>query len=178
MKNYAKLTLVAALILCSSTLFAQKFGYINSQELISAMPERDSVQTKLTAYSQELGNQLETIQVEFNNKVVEYQKAQSTLTETMRQVKEKELQDLQARYQDFQEAAQQDLQKMQAQLMTPVIERAENAIKKVCKANAFTVVFDQAAGAMAYFDEVTMVNVLPIVKKELGIVDAAPAAAK
>lgn len=172
MKNFTKLTLVAALVLCSSTLFAQKFGYINTQELIAAMPERDSVQTKLTEYSKELGTQLESIQVEFNNKLQDYQKVSATLSESLRQLKEKELQDLQGRYQEFQEVAQQDMQKMQAQLMTPVVERAENAIKKVSKANAFLIVFDQAAGAMAYFDEAVMVNVLPLVKKELGIKDA------
>lgn len=42
MRKLSRLTLVAALVLCSTTLFAQKFGYINTQELIAAMPERDS----------------------------------------------------------------------------------------------------------------------------------------
>ena len=39
MKNLVKLTLLAALLLCGSTTYAQKFGYVNSQELITAMPE-------------------------------------------------------------------------------------------------------------------------------------------
>lgn len=177
MKNFTKLTLVAALVLCSSTLFAQKFGYINTQELIGTMPERDSIQIKLEVFSKELGTQLESIQVEFNNKLQSYQKESAGYSETVRQLKEKELEELQGRYREFQETAQQDLQKMQAQLMTPVVARAENAIKKVSKANAFTIVFDEAVGAMAYFDEAVLVNVLPLVKKELGITDA-PAAAK
>ncbi|MFQ9504142.1 MAG: hypothetical protein ACLR1G_09660 [Alistipes indistinctus] len=47
MKNLVKLTLLAALLLCGSTTYAQKFGYVNSQELITAMPERDSALSKL-----------------------------------------------------------------------------------------------------------------------------------
>ena len=89
--------------------------------------------------------------------------------------KEKELQDLQTRYEEFQQMAQQDIQKMQAQLMGPVIERAENAIKKVSKANGFLVVFDQSSGAMAYFDEATLTDIAPEVKKELGITETAAA---
>ena len=177
MRKLSRLTLVAALVLCSTSLFAQKFGYINTQELIAAMPERDSAQVKLQNYTKELGTQLESIQVEFNNKYQEYQKSMATLTESVRQLKEKELQDLQTRYEEFQQMAQQDVQKMQAQLMGPVIEQAENEIKKVSQANGFLVVFDQSSGAMAYFDEATLTNILPLVKKELGIVDK-PAAEK
>ena len=177
MRKLSRLTLVAALVLCSTSLFAQKFGYINTQELIAAMPERDSAQVKLQNYTKELGTQLESIQVEFNNKYQEYQKSMATLTESVRQRKEKELQHLQTRYEEFQQMAQQDVQKMQAQLMGPVIEQAENAIKKVSQANGFLVVFDQSSGAMAYFDEATLTNILPLVKKELGIVDK-PAAEK
>ena len=109
MRKLSRLTLVAALVLCSTTLFAQKFGYINTQELIAAMPERDSAQVKLQNYTKELGTQLESIQVEFNNKYQEYQKSMSTLTEAVRQLKEKELQDLQTRYEEVQQMAQQDL---------------------------------------------------------------------
>lgn len=177
MKNLTKLTLIAVIVLCSTSAFAQKYGYINTQELISVMPERDSVQTKLTAYSKELGTMLESIQVELNNKYNDYQKNLATLSEAVRQLKEKELQDLQGRLEEFQQNAQQSLQKMQGELMTPVIERAEAAIKKVSKANAIMMVFDLSSGALAYYDTVTMTNVLPLVKTELGIKDTPKPAA-
>ena len=68
-------------------------------------------------------------------------------------------------------------QKMQQQLMGPVITKAQDATKKVAQAAGYTIVFDVAAGAMAYYNEATVTNILPLVKKELGIVDK-PAAAK
>ena len=109
---------------------------------------------------------METIQVEFNNKYLDYQKNAETLSESAKQLKERELQDLQKRFDDFQQVAEQDAQKMQQQLMGPVITKAQD-----------TIVFDVAAGAMAYYNEATVTNILPLVKKELGIVDK-PAAAK
>ena len=172
MKNLAKLTLVAALFLmCSSATFAQKFGYINSQELIAAMPERDSVANKMQKFQEELQTQFEAIQVEFNNKFQDYQKNAATYTESVNQMKAKELEDLRNRSEEFQQQAQQDMQNMYTQLMAPVITKAQEGIKKVSKAGGFTIVFDAAAGALAYQDDATVANILPLVKKELGIVD-------
>lgn len=172
MKRLTKLALVAVLVLaCSSTVYAQKFGYINSQELIGAMPERDSVQVKLERLQEELSSQLETIQVEFNNKYLEYQKNLATYSESVRQLKEKELQDLQTRHDEFNQIAQRDFTNTQTALMTPVINRAQEAIDKVSKANGFTLVFDSAAGGLLYQNESTVINLLPLVKTELGIKD-------
>lgn len=172
MRNFGKFTLLALVfMMISSATFAQKFGYINSQELITLMPERDSAMVKFQKFQEELQAQLETIRVEFNTKYLDYQKNTATLSDGVRQMKEKELEDLQTRSEQFNQVAQQDMQKMQEELMGPIIEKAQSAIKKVGKANGYTIVFDLSAGAMMYYDEATVVNILPLVKKELAIVD-------
>lgn len=172
MKNsLIKLTLFAGLLLCSSAAYGQKFGYINSQELISLMPELDSIEIKLQKLSNDYSEQLELIQVEYNNKLNDYQKAMNTLSDGIRQMKEKELLELQKRFQESQNMAQQDMQKTEQDLMAPVIARARDAIQKVSMQNAFLIVFDQAVNPIVYFDEAQLVNVLPLVKTELGIKD-------
>jgi outer membrane protein len=50
-----------------------------------------------------------------------------------------------------------------------VIEKAQNAITKVAKANNLVYVFDTSVGALIYFDEAVSLNLLPLAKKELGI---------
>lgn len=171
MKSLFKIILLAGLILSGTTLMGQqiKLGYINSQELIQLMPESDSAQVKLEAYTRELSDQLEALQVELNNKFQKYQKEVSTYTEAIRGMKEKELNDLNARIQESRQVAEQDLQKMQIDLMTPIFDKADTAIKKVAAANTITAVFDTAQGSLLYFDENTMVNMLPLVKTELNI---------
>ena len=91
-------------------------------------------------------------------------------------MKEKELNDMQTRTREFQERAQQDYQKKQNELLAPIIDKAKSAIDKVAAAGGFLVVFDTSTGSLAYFDEATLTDVAPVVKKELGITDA-PAAA-
>jgi len=171
MRNVLKISLFAvAFMVCgASSLFAQKFAYINRSELVTAMPERDSAEKKMIAFQNDLQSQLEAIQVEFNNKYQDFQKASGTLSDAVRQLKEKELRDLQSRFDEFQMTAQQDLQKMQDQLMSPVIARANEAIAKISKSNGYAAVFDLSSDATAYIDQETLTNLLPMVKKELGI---------
>ena len=111
MKKLIKLTLVVALVLGSSSLFAQKLGRINLEEIITLMPEYKEMMTNMEAYSKDLRDNLETIQVELNTKYNDFQKNKATYSEVTRQLKEKELTDLQNRLQEFYQSAQEDLQK-------------------------------------------------------------------
>ena len=175
MKKAIKLTLAVVLVMSSTSLFAQKFGRINTQEIIMAMPETKTMQENMETYGKELQDNIETMNVEFNTKLQDFQKNYNTYSEAIREVKEKELNDLQNRTREFQERAQQDYQKKSNELLAPIIEKAKNAIDKVSAAGVFTVVFDTSTGSLAYFDQATLTDIAPLVKKELGITDA-PAA--
>lgn len=163
--------MIAALFLCAASISAQnlKFGHINSQELLASMPERDSAEAKLKKYAKDLSDQIETLQVEFNKKYQDYLQKKATFTDAIREMKEKELNDLQQRSQEFEQTAQQDYQKQQAELMKPIVDKANATIQKVAKANGFIYVFDVSTGAVAYFSDQS-VDILPLVKKELGII--------
>lgn len=168
MKKAIKLTLVALLAVCSTSLYAQKFGRINYQELIQAMPEMDSVRINMEAATTEYQEHLESLQVELNNKVNDFQKAPATMSDAVRQLKQREIQELQERLQQYYEIAQEELNKTQMALYTPIEAKANEAIKKVCKADGIVVAFHSAS--VAYIDEDQTVDILPKVKAELGIV--------
>ena len=146
-----------------------KFGHINTNELISLMSDRDSAIIKLQAYQNDLVETLEGMETEYNNKVNEYQRKRNEWAPVVVETKERELQELGQRMQQFQQTAQQEMAQMQQVLMNPVIEKAQNAITKVAKANNLVYVFDTSVGALIYFDEAVSLNLLPLAKKELGI---------
>jgi outer membrane protein len=184
MKLLTKIALTAAALLCATTLSnAQpKFGYINSQEIIYNMPEINDVQLQLEKLQKDLEEQLNFIQVEYNNKLTEYQKNVANYSDAVRQSREQDLMGLQQRYEELGKAGAQDMQKKQGELMTPLIEKARATINKIAAEQNLTAVFDMAAGSLAYMDEAQMVDLAPAVKKELGIAEnaqqPAPAAAK
>ena len=167
MKNVLKLTLAVVCVMFSTSLFAQKIGRINTQEIIVNMKEYKEANTQMETYAKDLQAQLETIQVEFNNKLQEYQKAETTMTDAVRQLKEKELTDLQNRIREFQQVAQQDIQKKQAELMAPIEKKANEAIQEVAKAGGYAVILE--TGMMIYFDEAQVKDISAEVKSKLGI---------
>lgn len=169
MKKILKLTLTVMLVMCASSVFAQKFGRVDLAAVVTAMPEFTEAQTNLEAYGKDLQDQLEQIMVEFNTLYADYQKNAATLSDSVRQLKERELSELQQRYQDFQQLAQQDMQKKEAELFEPVQKKAQEAINKIAKENGYIVVFN--TGSLVYFDEAQLVDIAPLVKKELGIAE-------
>ncbi len=170
MKNIIKL--LAVVMICLSTQsFAQnlKFGHINRAEVIMLMPERDSAVAKMEKYGNELQETFQAMQAEFQKKYEEYnQKAKDWLPAVL-EAKEKELGEIQQRLQQFSSNAQQEMGQMEQQLMTPVIQKASEAINKVGKANGFIYIFDTSASSIAYLNESMSENVMSLVKQELGI---------
>ena len=169
MKKLLGLTLLAVAAFGIGTASAQKFARINSQEIVLAMPELTEIQKNLEALEKDWAEQLEQIQVEFNNKMADYEKNQASMAASIKQMKQQELQQLQQRFGEIQQLAQQDMQKKQAELFEPVQKKAQEAINKIAKAAGYLAVFETAS--LVYFDEAQLVDIAPLVKKELGIVE-------
>ena len=172
-----KLTLAMVFVLGASSASAQKLGRVDLAAIVPNMPEYTEAVANLETYGKDLQNQLEQIQVEFNQKYADYEKNMNTYNDTVRQMKESELQQLQQRFGEFQQIAQQDMQKKEAELMEPIYEKANAAVNTVAKAGGYAVIFstagDQAAAAgLAYFDPAQVKDITAEVKKQLGIVDA------
>ena len=166
-----KLLLLLLSILSTGFLFSQtsnKLGYIDSDKLIKIMPENDSAQAKLEKFVRDFQKQLETMQVEFNNKYQEYTNNRNTYLEAIRRMKEEELQDMNTRIQQFQSAARENIEITRGEVFKPVIDKAKKAISDVAKENNFTYIFDLSDGFVIYHDE-NAIDFLPLVKQKLGL---------
>jgi outer membrane protein len=168
MRRLATVLIVFAAIAGMAFVAPTKFGHVDSQELINAMPETKKAQTDLDAFIAEVKNQMDEMQVEYNQKAKEYQDKSATWTDLTKENKEKELSDLQQRAYDFQSSVNQRVQAQQAKLFEPIQKKAMDAIKKVGAANGFIYIFDSGSGAVVYFSSESQ-DVLPLVKKELAI---------
>jgi len=170
MKNVVKLIVIILFLFSGTTVNVQnyKFGHINSQELLSMMPERDSAEVKIQQYAKDLEGELEIMNVEYNNKLNDYVEKRDNLTPLVKQTKEQELNEFQSRIQAFTTNAEKELQQQNAQLIQPIIMKAEKAIKDVAKENGFMYIFDLSRGSVIYFSEQS-IDILPMVKKKLGL---------
>ena len=170
MKHLFRSVLFIAFCFTMSMGYSQvnaKLGYIDSNELLEMMPQKDSIQTALQAYGKSLETQLQTMYAEYQTKVQDYQTNKNTMSDIIRQTKEKELADLETRIQTFQEQADTDLQKKQVEMLQPLLDKAKNAIEAVAKENGYTYIFDVGTGAFLYYEKGD--NIMPLVKAKLGL---------
>lgn len=169
MKKLFNITLLLVFVL-GTALFAQqpaKFGHIDTNELLRLMPGRDSAQVQLERYARELESTFVAMQNEFQTKYTDYLEKQSTFSELIRQSRERELTSLQERIQEFQESAQQDLVEQENRLLSPIIEKARNAISEVASENDYTYIFDTSMGFLLHWESGD--NIMPKVQAKLGL---------
>jgi len=159
------------LILVGNQAQAQmKVGYINSQELLAAMPERDSLQGVFDKERDAVAQRMEEMQVEYNNKLEVYLQQRDSLTPIVAEAKEQELRDINTRIANYEQTATQRLQQRQNELLQPLFDKVSAAIKEVSIENKFTYVLDISTGVALYYpEEDKTLNVLPLVKAKLGL---------
>ena len=162
-------TLIIILSVAGQSIQAQtiKFGHINSDELMQALPEFDSANVRLEKFRKELINYLELMSVELNNKSEAYNKDSKNLTDLVKKTKEQELVDLNRKIQEFQTNAQQQMQDKQVEFFQPVYAKVDKAVKDVGKENGFVYIFDTKS--LLYFDETKSTNITALAKAKLGL---------
>ncbi len=163
------ITMLFVTLLFSGMGFAQsnaKIGYIDSNKILSEMPETDSLSKELKNYADYLDQQMQTMGQEYQKKVQDYQQNVAGMSDLIRQTKEKEITDLQQRIQAFQASADKDLQDKQQELFSPLIQRVKDAITAVGKENGYNYILDVGTGAVVYYEGD---DISALVKKKLGV---------
>ena len=171
MKKFV-LFLACGLLTGSSIVFAQtttapKLGYLPTADLLQAMPERAKADTEVTKYAKSFQDQIDIMMKDYQNKMQAYQAGEKTMTDAMKEVKAKEIQDLQGRIESTQQSAQEKIQMKKNEVYAPILDKAEKAIKAVAKEKNYDYVFDQSQGGLLYAKDAD--NILPLVKAKLGI---------
>ena len=164
-----KIILIAAMAIVSVAATAQnlKFGYVNYTELVQLVPEMDAVREQLEAQEKETYETLGAMYQEYQTKAEQFQQKQSTWTPAIRDSKMKELQEIEARFQENQQIFQQELQQMQQMLQAPVMEKVQNTVTELAKAQGLAFVFEETQ--MLYIDPAQGVNLTTEARKALNI---------
>jgi outer membrane protein len=176
-RNTMRIVAVATFVATAFSVNAQtalKLGHINSAEILALMPESKVADGELQKYGQSLEAQLKTMGAEYQGKVEVYQNKKELMADAIKQTNEKEIVDLQNRIQEFQQTAQESIQKKKEELYSPILKKAEETIKEVAKENAYTYILDSSQGVVLYSQEGSDIG--PLVKKKLNLPLTAPAA--
>lgn len=161
-------SLVAGVFLSATQVSAQqKIGHVNMGELVLLIPETKMADQELQKFGQSLEGQLKTMGGEYQNKLQDYQSKRELMADAIKQTKEKEILDLQNRIQEFQQTAQESIQKKKEELYAPILKRADAAVKEVAKENGYNYVIDSSLGVLLVTSESSDLG--QMVRKKLGI---------
>lgn len=148
------------------SLFAQKVAVVNTEEIISKMPEQATATKQLNDLAETYRADLKSMEDELNKKMEDFVKEKDSLVENIRNRRQQELQDIQTRYQQSYQTMQEDLQKRQQQLFAPIQQKVADAIKKVGDEEGCAYIME---AAMMLYTGTTAIDLTEKVKTKLGI---------
>ena len=165
---FKKLILALAVVLPFS-VFAQKFGSVNIEEVMSNMPEQKAAEAQLAEASKKYETEFQKLTDELNKLYTEFQAIQND-PDTPDTIKERRMQEIQERganVDKFRTTAQQDLQRQSEQLMAPIQQKVFDAISSVGQEGGFTFIVPYETVFLYQGPDVE--DVTPKVKTKLGI---------
>ena len=172
MKKITKICFLclAVLTLTYSSSFAQKFGHMNSMNLLEILPERISADKELEKYQKTLTDAYQPKVVAFQEK---YKKVledaqKGLLSDADKQKKGEQLQQEEAALVNEEKEMVSKIQKKREVLLKPLLDKITDAINAVGKENGYTYIFDTSTMNLMLFAKDSD-DVLPLVKAKLGL---------
>ena len=162
-----RIIIIAALALMSVSAFAQKLAYVDFNELVMLMPEMDEARATLEENSKTNEEILMSMYQEYQTKMQQYEQKAATWTQSVREIKEKEIMEIQSRLEQTQQSLQQELQQLQQNLQAPIYEKAQTVVSDLAKAKGVAAVFEKSS--LLYIDPAQLVDLTPDARKALNI---------
>ena len=132
------------LTIAISSLYAQRFGYVDTEYILDLMPEYRSAQKQLDAQSDEWQKEIEKRQQEIDKLFRDLQAEQVLLTEDLRKKREQEIKEKDKELREFRTKKfgyEGDLFKKRQELVKPIQDKVFDAVQKVAKQSALDFIF-------------------------------------
>jgi len=165
-----KSTVLAAMLLIGGLSFSaaqSKVAHINTQELIEAMPEMQSAEAEIQKLGKTYEAEIQAMMTELQNKAKQYQAEAEAQTMEENEKRAQEIEGMRQSIAQYQQQAQQDIEKKKFDLLKPITDKAKAAIEKVAAAQGYEYVLDSTQGSSVIV--AAGKDLMADVKKELGI---------
>jgi outer membrane protein len=147
-------------LLTSFTHFAwaQKFGYVNTDFILSKMPEYQEAQNEINTLSLQWQEEIQNKHKEIEAKYSELQAEEVLLTEEMKQERTAAIKQMENTLKEYQKKVfgyEGLFFLKKKELIKPVQDQVFEAVQKVCKENRLAIMFDKSGElVMIYTDPV------------------------
>lgn len=168
--NYSKKSIITLMlaVFVVATSWSQKFGHINSQQLLIESPQVKTADTQIEAYQTTLITKGKEMVAAFERSYQAYatESEAGTLSQIQMQQKEAALQATQQSIQKYEVEVQTKLGMKREELYKPILDKVKVAMDEIGKEGGYTMIFDTATNGLLYAMESE--DVLAKVKAKLG----------
>ena len=163
-----KKLLLLALIAIPAVAFAQeqKIAHVNRADVIPFMPEYRQAQDSLKKSETEFQTEFKRIQDEYIGKYTDYLAKRDSLNESIRQIREQEINEILQRSENYQQFAQQKQEEISQALLAPIWAKFQKAVEDVGRENNFLYII---ADDVLLYSSSNAVDATPLIKRKLGI---------
>ena len=166
MKQLKTLAIAIVLFIGTQVSAQTKVAHIDVQALMTSMPEMKTAQDQMKKIQETYDKEYKGMVAEYQTKLQKYEQEAPTAGDVLNETRSKEMQDMGSRIQQYQQTAQKELGQKEMDLIKPIMEKAQAAIKKVSKEKGFNYVLDSTTGSGVLVADGT--DLLADVKKSLG----------
>ncbi len=145
----------------------QKYGHIDSQEILDAMPEYKQLKSTLERKRKEQEAKLNAMYKDYEKRQKELTELGLGLMEAVREEKMIEMDSLAQATAAYEQRIDADIETLQAKLLKPMNDKYLKIVNAVAKENGYSYIFDIATGSVAYYP--ASGNITDLVKKKMGI---------
>lgn len=150
------LILMMILLAGTTTTFAQKFGYVDTDKILSKMTEYSEAQKKLDDMGKTWQEEIARKYKEIDDMYKDYQAQQVLLTEDMKRKREEEITNREKAVKELQKqrfGASGDLFKKREELVKPIQEKVFQSITKLAQTKGLDFVFDKSSGTTVLYSD-------------------------
>jgi outer membrane protein len=147
-----KIIAILSIVFFSSSVFAQKYAYVDTKYILENIPEYTKNQKQLDDISAGWQKEIEGKYKEIDEMYKNFQAEQVLLSDDMKKKREQEIMDKEKKVKDLQKQRfgyEGDLFKKRQDLIKPIQDKIYDAIQKMAQAKNWDFVFDKSAGGSA-----------------------------
>ncbi|MFM9053208.1 MAG: OmpH family outer membrane protein [Bacteroidota bacterium] len=152
--NTLRLLGLFAVLLCSTSVYAQKYAYVNTEYILDNIPEYKAAQQQLDNLSIQWQKEIEDKYAIIDRLYKSYQAEQVLLTEEMKKRRQDEIAQREKDVKDLQKQRfgyDGDLFKKKQELVKPIQDKIYNAVKKMATEQSYAVIFDKSSDLIMLF---------------------------
>ncbi len=141
------ITVFLLLASISTTLFAQRTGYVDTQSIMEKIPEYTAAQDEIDRISEKWQQELEGMYEDIEEKYKEYQASQVLMPEDARQKSQEEIFALEREAKEYREKKfgyNGELFSLQESKVKPIQDEVFKAVESVSRQKKYDFVFDKA----------------------------------